>query len=102
MFFLEFSCFFNDPTDVADLISDFSDFSKSSLNIWKFLVHIQLKAILENFEFYFANFWNEHSCVLVWRFFGIVFFEIGMKIGISSAVTTAKFSKFAVMLSATL
>ena len=53
--FLELSCFFSDPTDVGNLISDFSAFSKSSLNIWKFTVHILLKPGLENFEHYFAS-----------------------------------------------
>ena len=50
--FLELSCFFDDPVDVGKLISDFSAFSKSSLNIWKFMVHILLKPGLENFEHY--------------------------------------------------
>ena len=53
--FLELSCFFNDPTDVGNLISGYSAFSKSSLNIWKFTVHILLKPGLENFEHYFAG-----------------------------------------------
>ena len=53
--FLELSCFLNDPTDVGNLISGSSAFSKSSLNIWKFMVHILLKPGLENFEHYFAN-----------------------------------------------
>ena len=53
--FLELSCFFDDPKDVGNLISDSCVFSKSSLNIWKFLVHILLKPDLENFEYYFAN-----------------------------------------------
>ena len=53
--FLELSCFFDDPTDVGNLISGSSTFSKSSLNIWKFMVHIQLKPGLENFEHYFAS-----------------------------------------------
>ena len=48
--FLELSCFFCDPTDVGNLISGFSAFSKSSLNIWKFLVHVLLKPGLEDFE----------------------------------------------------
>ena len=52
---LELSCFFYDPTDVGNLISDCHAFSKSSLNIWKFLVHILLKPSLENFEYYFAS-----------------------------------------------
>ena len=51
--FLELSCFFNDPADVGNLISVSSAFSKASLNIWKFTVHILLKPGLENFEHYF-------------------------------------------------
>ena len=53
--FLEFSCFFYDPTDVGILISGSSAFSKSSLNIWKFSVHVLLKPLLENFGYYFAS-----------------------------------------------
>ena len=53
--FLEFSCFFYYPTDVGNLISDSSAFSKSSLKTWKFLVHILLKPSLENFDHYFPS-----------------------------------------------
>jgi len=53
--FLEFSCFFDDPVDVGNLISGSSAFSKSSLNIWKFMVPLLLKPRLENFEHYFAR-----------------------------------------------
>ena len=53
--FLELSCFFDDPTDVGNLISGSSTFSKSSWNIWKFIVHILLKPGLENFEHYFTS-----------------------------------------------
>ena len=53
--FLELSWFFNDPTDVGNLISGNSAFSKSSLNIWKFKVHVLLKPGLENFEHHFAS-----------------------------------------------
>ena len=53
--FLELSCFFDDPADVGNLISGSSSFSKSSLNIWKFMVHVLLKPQLENFERYFAS-----------------------------------------------
>ena len=49
------SCFFDDPADVGSLISGSSVFSKSSLNIWKFMVQVLLKPGLENFEHYFAN-----------------------------------------------
>ena len=52
---LELSCFFNDPMDVGNLISGSSAFSKSSLNIWNFMVHILLKPGLENFESYFTS-----------------------------------------------
>ena len=50
--FLELSCFFSDPMDVGNLISGSSDCSKSSLNIWKFMVHVLLKPDWENFEHY--------------------------------------------------
>ena len=53
--FLELSCFFGDPPDVGNLISGSSAFSKTSLNIWKFMVHILLKPGLENFEHYFTS-----------------------------------------------
>ena len=53
--FLELSCFFHDPADVGNLISGSSAFSKTSLNIWKFTVHILLKPGLENFEHYFTS-----------------------------------------------
>ena len=53
--FLELSCFFYDPADVGNLISDSSSFSKTSLNIRKFTVHISLKPGLENFEHYFTS-----------------------------------------------
>ena len=53
--FLELSCFFNDPVGVGNLISGSSAFSKTSLNIWKFMVHVLLKPGLENFEQYFTS-----------------------------------------------
>ena len=53
--FLELCCFFDDLTDVGNLISGSSAFSKSSLNIWKFTVHVLLKPGLENFEHYFTS-----------------------------------------------
>ena len=53
--FLELSCFFNDPKDASNLISGSSAFSKSSMNIWKFMVQILLKPGLENVEHYFAR-----------------------------------------------
>ena len=53
--FLELSCFSDYPMDVANLISGSSAFSKTSLNIWKFMVHVLLKPSLENFEHYFAS-----------------------------------------------
>ena len=57
--FLALSCFFDDPTDVGNLISGSSAFSKSSLNIWKFSVHILLKTSLKDFEQHFASTWDE-------------------------------------------
>ena len=53
--FLELSCFFDDPVDVGNLITGSSAFSKTSLNIWKLMVHVLLKPGLENFEHYFTS-----------------------------------------------
>ena len=77
--FLELSCFFNDSTDVGNLTSDSFAFSKFSLNIWKFMVHVLLKPGLENFEHYFASMWDECNFVVVWTFLALPFFGIGMK-----------------------
>ena len=66
--FLELSCFFDDPVDVGS-----SAFSKSNLDIWKFMFHILLKLGLENFEHYFAIMWDECNRVVGWTFFGIAF-----------------------------
>ena len=66
--FLEVSCFFYDPMDVGNLISGSSAFSKSTLNISKFSVHILLKPRLENFENYLASVWKECNCVVVRTF----------------------------------
>jgi len=71
--FRELSCFSVDPVDVGNLISGSSVFSKSSLNIWKFTVHVLLKPGLENFEHYFVSVWDECNCVVHWTFFGIAF-----------------------------
>ena len=71
--FVKLSCFFNDPVDIGNLISGSSAFSKCSLNIWKFTVHVLLKPGLENFEYYFTSVWEECNFVVVWAFFGIAF-----------------------------
>ena len=71
--FLKFSCFSYDPTDFGNFISSSSVFSKSSLSIWKFSVHVLLKPSLESFEHYFATMWDKYNCVVVWALFGIVF-----------------------------
>ena len=70
--FLELSCFFYDPLDVGNLISSSSAFSKSSLNIWKFMVHIPLKPGLENFKHDFIV-WDACNCAVLWALFGIPF-----------------------------
>ena len=70
--FLKLSCFFDDPADAGNLISGSSAFSKTSLNIWKFTVHILPG--LKNFEHYFTSVWDECNCAVVWAFFGIAFF----------------------------
>ena len=71
--FLEFSCFFCVLMVVGNLIFGSSSFSKSSLNIFNFLVHVMLKLSLENFEHYFASIQDERSCVVVSTFFAIAF-----------------------------
>ena len=71
--FLEFSCLFDDPSDLGNLISGSSAFTKTSLNIWKFVVHILLKPGLENFEHDFYSMWDECNCAVVCSFFGIAF-----------------------------
>ena len=69
--FMEFSCFFCYPVDIGNLISGSSAFSKTSLNIWKFMVHVLLKPGLENVEHCFASVWDECNCVVVRTLFGI-------------------------------
>ena len=71
--FLELFCFFSNPTDVGNLISGSFAFSKISLNIWKFMVHILLKPGLENIEALLFSVWDECGCAVVWAFFGISF-----------------------------
>ena len=71
--FLELSCFFDDRADIGNLFSGSSAFSKSCLNIWKFMVHILLKPGLENFKHYFTSVWDGCNCVVVWALFRIAF-----------------------------
>ena len=99
--FLELSYFFNDPADVGNLISGSSAFSKTSLNIWKFTVHVLLKSGLENCEHYFTSVWDECNCAVVWAFFGIAFLWDWNE-NWPFPVATAEFSKFAGILSAAL
>ena len=73
--FLEPSCFFDDPVDVGNLISGSSAFSKTSLNIWKFTVHV----VLENFEHYFTSMWDECNVQQFQHSLELLFFGIGMK-----------------------
>ena len=71
--FLELSCFFDAPADVGNLWSLFPLVSKTSLNIWKFTIHVLWKPGLEHFEHYFTSVWDECNCAVVWAFFGIAF-----------------------------
>ena len=80
--FLELSCFFDDSMDVGNLISGSSAFSKSSL---KFMVHVLLKPDLENFEHYVASVWHQCNWAVVWTFFALPFFGIGMKTDLSQS-----------------
>ena len=77
--FLELSCFFNDPVDVGNFISGFSACSKTSMNIWKFTVHVLLKPGLENFEYCFTSVWDECNCGVVEHSLALPFSGIGMK-----------------------
>ena len=102
--FLELSCFFDDSPDVGNLISGSSAFSKSSLNIRNFMVHILLKHSLENFEYYFASVWDECNCVCVcvsilWHCLSL---GLEWKLTFYSPVATAGIPKFSSILSAAL
>ena len=101
--FLDFPCFFCDLEDVGSLRSGPSAFSKSSLNIWKFLAHVLLKSSLENFEHYFAHMWGEcnlcSSLSILWPCLSLA---LEWKLTFSSLVATDEFSKFAGILSAVL
>ena len=94
--FLELSCFFYDPVDVGNLISGSSAFSKSSSNIWKFMVHILFKPGLENLEHNFTSVWDECNCAVVWAFFGIAFLrDWNENWPFPLNMATAEFSKIA-------
>ena len=68
-----------DPTDVGNLISGLSAFSKPSFYIWKFSFNILLKPSLKDFEHYLTSMWNEHPCTMVWTFVASSFFRIETK-----------------------
>ena len=74
--FLELSCFFHDPADVGNLISGSSAFSKTSLNIWEFTVHILLKPGLENFEHDFTSVWDECNGAVFEHSYGCALFHV--------------------------
>ena len=102
MFFLELSCFFHDPEDVDNLISGSSAFSKASLNIWKFMVHVLLKPGLEIFSITLLA--CEMSAIvwylsILWHYLSL---GLEQKLTFSSPMATAEFSKFAGILSAAL
>ena len=99
---LELSYFFDHPADVGSLISVFSAFSKTSLNNWKFTVHVLLKPGLENFEHNFASMWHECNCAEVWTLWHFLFLRLGWKVTFSTPLSKPEFSKFAGILSAAL
>ena len=90
--FLKLSCFFNYSTDVSNLMSGSSVFSKSSLNIWKFSVHALLRPSLENFEHHFASVWDDNilcsSLNILWHCLSL---GLEWKLTISSPVATQSF-----------
>ena len=77
--FLELSCFSHDPADVGNLISGFSAIFKTSLNIWKFTVHLLLKPGLENFKHYFTRVGDKFNCAVFKHSLALPFFGIGIK-----------------------
>ena len=83
--------------DVGNLVSGSSAFSKSSLIIWKFSIHVLLKPGLENFEHFFASVWDENNCAVFEHSLGLEW-----KLIFSNPVATAEFSKFPGILSAAL
>ena len=91
IFFLESPCFFYDPTNAGNLISDSSNFSKHSLCIWKFSFYILLKPTLKDFEQNLTSMQNKCNCTAVWTFFGIACssFRLEWKLTFSSPVATA-------------
>ena len=96
--FLELFCFFCDPVDVGNLISGSSAFSKTSLNIWKFIVRVLLKPGLENFH-YFASVWWVQLCGSLNILQHCLSLGLEWKLTFSSPVATVEFSKFPGLLS---
>ena len=98
--FLKFPCFLYDPMDVGSLISGSFAFSKPSLNIWKFSLHVVLKPSLEDFEHNLTSMGDECNCPVVWTFFSTAL--LGKMIDLFQSVATAGLSIFADILSAAL
>ena len=71
--FLELSCFFDDPADVGNLISGSFSFSKHSLDIWKFLVYIMMRSVMQDFKHDLTSMGDECNCLMVSTFFGTTF-----------------------------
>ena len=71
--FLKLPCFLHDPVTVGNLLSGSSVFSKPSLYIWMFSVHVLMKPNMKDFEHDLVSMWSERNCVIVWKFFGIAF-----------------------------
>ena len=97
--FLEFPCFFYAPTDASNLISGSSAFAKTSLNIWKFSVHVLLKPSLEICEHYSASMWDECNCAYFEHSLALPFFGTRMKTDLFQFCGPAESSKYAGILS---
>ena len=101
--FLEFPGFLYDPMDIGNLISGSFAFSKPSLYIWKFLIHVLLKPNLKDFEHTLTSMWNECNFVVVWTCFGIAFlWDWNENWPFPVLWPLLRFSKFAGILSAAL
>ena len=102
VFSLIWFCFLYDPAYIGNLISGSSSFSKSSLYVCKFLVHVLLKPSLKDFEHNLNGMWNVCNCIVIWTFLALPFLRLEWKLIFSSPEATAEFSKFPGILSAAL
>ena len=98
--FLKFSCFLYNPANVGNLISSSSCFSKPSLDIWKFMIHLILKPSMQDFKHDLTSMGDEYNCLTVSTFLVLPFLGTGMRTDLSTPVATAGSSRFADIMNA--